>query len=467
MKKIIYQILLSLFLVSPGCQEKQDFSFISGVKGFHVKVEGDIGSPDSRLPFSIALMKYTVKIYAYGYDGTEPYTDFSGWVRLSSEPGIFALEEASTGPENNTVYIENGKNENVKITVKYAFGDTYIWVRTVGYDFLPNVDSSVIACSNGIDDDHDGTTDYPFDIGCANALDNTEETEELIIGVSDPIYFRNPKISDVQGAEKTSPLKEKFVTVFEGNMVVTRITSDGFFVTDIGDISLGYNSIYAFNFNLPENLMVCDRLLKLTGIVQEFYGFTELGTPSWQTILWDKEKEKCPVPDPMVLTATELADDTVMEKYESALVRLTRAKLGSNFTDCDYDGSGYVDYRNYTTNECSQECLCREACEKDLTCTELSQYKRYGQFIVTSEEGAGSKIYLLLGGTSIDFDPLQYSGKDLIIDEIIGTLRNVSFIRPRWIIEPRCEDDFVLSGKFKGVQEACVLPRTGTEELGY
>jgi hypothetical protein len=81
-------------------------------------------------------------------------------------------------------------------------------------------------------------------------------------------------------------------------MIVTAITAEGFYVADklsppISDPfytsdatgfrvlpgTFGY--IYVYNYNFPDGLYFADRVLSLTGTVQEFSGDTQLVFPSW------------------------------------------------------------------------------------------------------------------------------------------------------------------------------------------
>jgi len=209
---------------------------------------------------------------------------------------------------------------------------------------------------------------------------------------------------------------------------------------------------------------VCDHVTRLSGIMSEFYKFTEMNFPSWDLVLWDPDAGPCAVPEPKVLSASEIAGN--LEPYEAALVRVTHVTLApaDGIINCDVDGNGVVDFRDYDTNQCTVECLCREACDADPLCTEYNQYMEYGQWPVrVGDAQSGVKLWISSIEQIPDFDPFDPSLPPTLAS-VTGTLVNLSFLQPRgWILEPRCADDIVVSGTPLSSTEACVEPRTGEE----
>jgi hypothetical protein len=141
-------------------------------------------------------------------------------------------------------------------------------------------------------------------------------------GVSDPIWFVSPTLADTQAlpgkdscfdnppscsspctwSNKEAPFTGNFLTVEArppfGDMIVTAITAEGFYVTDMlaapvtdpfytGDPSMHrtlagtFGHMYVYSYSFPEGLFVGDRVLSLTGTVQEFSGDTQFVFPSW------------------------------------------------------------------------------------------------------------------------------------------------------------------------------------------
>ena len=55
------------------------------------------------------------------------------------------------------------------------------------------------------------------------------------------------------------PYQGETITVDSGDMVVTRVTFDGMYVTDIADdMERGYNHMYVYNFNPPMSVPLCE-----------------------------------------------------------------------------------------------------------------------------------------------------------------------------------------------------------------
>lgn len=395
--------------------------------------------------------------------------DWTGWVRVSARPGRVTLGAPSGGAGTPVVVgqdvrIERGKALGVSLVLQNAFGRTEVWVEDVGY--TPPEAGRKPACSDERDADGDGHADFPWDSGCLDPTDDSEEGGTYASGLSAPLWFRNPSLAMVQGRGAPDPTMSPYVgevvTIDTGFLVVTRITRDGMTVTDRADPG-GFNHIFAYNFNTPPGVRVCDRLTTLSGIVGEYYKFTELNFPTWVLDPWRPEKGPCPVPEPPVLTAGDLKNKTAMEGLESALVRVEDVLVGDHAVNCDHDGDGRVDYRDYDTNACSAECECREACDQDVLCTEWSQYRAYGQWVVAVGGASGQKLLVVSADAAPEYDPFA-PGHPTKIRSLTGTLRNMSFLKPAWILEPRCPDDLVFTGEPRPIGETCVSPRTGQEE---
>ncbi|HQC45103.1 MAG TPA: hypothetical protein PLC97_07740 [Myxococcota bacterium] len=444
-------------------------------------VEGEtLGSRQDPLKLpEKAGVKVLVSIDTYGAEEDAEYLE-DLWVLLSVRPGKLTVASGD-GRYGNHVLLKGGKVRDVPVTLKAVFGETRVWVEDVGY--LPRTAAGRKAlCSNEIDDNGNGLTDFPMDPGCYDADDDSEEPGSGAAGVSNPVWIANPTLAQVQGYADVTPYQGETITVDSGDMVVTRVTFDGMYVTDIADdMERGYNHMYVYNFNPPMSVplcemdeyeggscqgerpvkvRVCDRLTRLTGIVSEFYKFTELNFPAWELELWDPSKGPCMVPEPEVITGSDI--NSGLERLEAGLVRVVNAEIGrkENMVNCDLDGNGVVDFREYSTNQCSEECQCREACDGDPACTEYNQYLQYGQWPLNV---GGVKLWVSSGESVPDFDPFNTELPKKIAS-VTGTLKNLSFLRPKgWILEPRCMDDIVISGAPKPSTEACVEPRTGKE----
>ncbi len=416
------------------------------------------------------------RTYAYSLDlavlsaaSGRPLKDWNGWVRVSARPGRIALGTPSEGEGDPVVVgqdvrIDHGEALGIPLVLHNAFGRTEVWAEDLGY--APPEPGRTPACSDEQDNEGDGHADFPWDPGCLDPTDDSEGGGTYASGLSQPLWFRNPTLATLQGKgaadPSVSPYVGEVVTIDTGFLVVTSIRRDGMTVTDRADLG-GFNHIFVYNFNTPPGVQVCDRLATLSGIVGEYYKFTELNFPTWDLDPWRPEKGPCPVPEPPVLTAGDFMNKTAMEGLESALVRVEDVLVGDHVVDCDHDGDGRVDWRDYDTNACSAECECREACDADALCTEWSQYRAYGQWVVALGGEAGQKLLVVSRDAAPDYEPFA-PGHPTRIRSLTGTLRNMSFLKPAWILEPRCPDDLVFTGEPGPIGETCVSPRTGEEE---
>lgn len=419
------------------------------------------------------------------------------WVRVSTRPGKLQVLEAAQYAGND-ILLAGGEAHGVRVKIWDVFGPVRIWVEDAGFRSRTIADLNRPArCSDGQDNDSDGFIDYPDDSGCLGQTDDSEEAGSGAAGVSEPITFDSPTAAQLQGyfeggdtstTVAASPYSGEGVTVSKGNLVVTRVTTDGMYVTDTADDGSGFNHLFVFTYNSPTTrpicetdeydstscinqndrpipLRVCDRLTSVGGAVSEFYGFTEVSFPVWNTILWDPNDGDCEVPAPAALNASDFrGNGTVpMEGHEAGLVMLrdVEAATAKNIVDCDFNDDGAVDFRDYDTLECSNECLCREDCLDDPLCVEITQYNEYGQWPVRLGGAAGVKVWISSRESVPEFDPFAADAPEHY-SAIVGTLRNLSFLDPfPWIIEPRCVDDLVRTGEPLPSSEACVNPRMG------
>lgn len=486
-------LVVSVGGATSGCETFHRIDWTGRPVGMTVSVRpatGGVGLGTPEAPLALVAASSSsagidvlvdIEVQTGDLDGT---FDEDLWVRLSVRPGRLNVKPGD-GRYNEHVRLVNGRAMGIPVTLQAVFGETRIWAEDVG--FLPRLKVGAVSrCANGIDDDDDGLTDWPIDPGCESPSDDSEAGGTGAAGVGNPVWVANPTLSQVQGYSSTTPYDGEVVTVDTGDMVVTRVTFSGMYVTDIQDTSgKGYNHMFVYNFNPPTSVpvcvvdeqdtlacrgeppvrvRVCDRVSRLSGIMSEFYKFTEMNFPSWDLTLWQPDQGPCAVPEPRVLSASDASGN--LEPFEAGLVRVTDVTPGraEDIVDCDLNGNGEVDFRDYDTNACSAECACREACDANPLCTEITQYRQYGQWPVRVGDAAnGVKLWVATAESVPDFDPFapalptQWSA-------ITGTLKNLSFLRPRgWILEPRCMDDIVVAGAAVSSSEACVDPRTGEE----
>ncbi len=392
----------------------------------------------------------------------------NGEVRLTVEPGV-VVDIAADGAKGRNIPLVDGKAKGTA-RVTAVYGRAHLWVEDLGY--LPVPLSENPACSNGKDDNGDGLIDFPADPGCAFADDNTETAGTFAAGTSQPVFYSLPRVNDIQGDGASTPYPYEAVQIgTEGTppVVVTRVASDGFYVTDLSKEANGYNHIFAFNFSAPVGMRVCDKVTYLSGTVVEFFGFTELSFPSFKLDRIEVGAECELMPTPALLDAAKIADPVAMERLESGLVRIEGFTIGELFgpkpvskqtltfandqSNCDMNGDGQVDFTDYFENQCSQNCADTPGC------TEWTSYSARGNYKVFS----GSTMIQINTGTASEFDPVAHKGE--VLTAVTGTLRNFSGGSLNWTIETRCPDDLVCTGPGCAKEDlpstkACIRPRT-------
>lgn len=438
-----------------GCVEKR--ALPSTTASFTVTFEAVSGcgtAPASPCIHGATSQAHRATIRSLTEDG-ELDTSFNGSVVISLIPAGL-LDDSfllADGRKVRTIQLTNGEARDVDLSFARAFGEVRLLVEDLGYTRVPNVMDA--ACYDL----------YPAP-GCYARDDDDPGLGSGAAGVSDPVYFTNPRLYDIQYTEVEavgeaegwpSPLNGFRPTVDgdsrvdvptladcvsgpEGQrelVVVTSITVDGFFVTDVCNAAgPAFASLYVYNFNTPEELEVGDCLLELTGTIQEFQGFTEMKNPFW-IVDCDPEDPACQtprcldlLPAPVSLDATLMADQHTMEGLEAGVVEITDAAIASEVRSCDLNDNGALSG--------DDEWACSRECGDDIDCFVEENYRTYFQWTV--HKGA-FEVNVVSRGT-LEFDPEQHLGET--VTRITGTLRHLDFGRPPWTIEPRDDSDFEL-----------------------
>ena len=470
------------------------------------------GTIDAPLDIQVGVpLPFKVVVRALASDGSVDGT-FNRYVRISAKPGAIG---SLTGEDvdGRNLLLKNGVSIAIDVNVTNAYGPTYIVADDLGYVPADPLRDPPPACSNGVDDDGDGVIDFPADHGCAFANDDSEEGGTYGEGASRPIYFRLPRIADIRGlkCEPTlgcsgngaTPYPREAIQVDTGfrddgtyafDTVVTRISADGFYVTDLGDTrgdppgTAGFNSVFAFNFNAPPRMRTCDRMKTYGGTANEFFGFTQMNYPTWTLEEWDPARRPCLVPEPERLTPTLIGSPTELLKRSANLVRVETAPDGSqkamvtpkfgpgdvpktpgglyapskDASNCDFDKNGRI-----TFAVGNPENDCNAACSADPECTEWSNYVARSTFRITVTDSNGqSGAVQADASAAAQFDPVALKGQPLRY--FAGTLAFFSG-GAQYTIEVRCKDDITIS-----LQEAtftsdrvCTVDDDCTPRTGY
>jgi hypothetical protein len=323
---------------------------------FKVAIEGEAGTEKNPLPYSSTGRQFVLDVRAVD-DAGEPATWFSGQVYLDVAPrGRLAQGQS------NTITIKDGQALGVPVEVVRAHGATNIWVEDRGSEDAPG---------------------------------------SYATGLSPTIHVAHPTLREINETDipASSPLDGDFVKVnAEGRtLVVTGIAVDGFYLTDLSDMTAGYNAIFAHTHSRPKGIEQGSVIEEIIGTVVEFYGFTELGFPTYRV------GGKLSNLVPFEITGDLVDDDQAMEKLESRLVEV-----------------------------------------RDVTVCPLGDgYATFGQWVVLVDPAGncnngqgGVNVVSALSATG--FDPADHVGGKL---HIVGDLRYHAAARPSWLLYTRTDDD--------------------------
>ncbi|MFI5302275.1 MAG: hypothetical protein ACHREM_29640 [Polyangiales bacterium] len=430
------------------------------------------------------------------------FTGDQAWVLLKTNVGTLfnIVGPAGAGDPNVSglsVKLTNGVLKGVTLQLVGAYGDVTVSASAIGY--VPNFSTTTTPqCNDKIDNDGNGYADFlnsdpaKKDPNCYSQYDDLEGPFDAFFGSSSAVYFQFPTIADVRSSTPT-PFAGSLVQIPgtpQHTIVVTRIASDGMYVTDIGGDPTKGNSLFVFNFNAPSNVLACDTLSRLAGTMSDFYGFTEMGTPAWSTIQWPGPTSgtQCVIPDFTELNvATNIGSIAL---YESGLVEVKNPHIGLKFgskvpksnlpevgaSNCDLNGDGVVGYSNGKAGYSPLEAACNSACDADNDCSEWNNFLKEAEVkIQFTDDATPPATHILFfnpsAAANYDLHDPKYLGPN-IFQSIRGTIHPFlpGIVVPGYSLEPRCDDDIILVGAaastVKTVQTACVHPRDGSDQEG-
>ncbi len=503
---------------------------------------------DKRLPITFDTgnpYEFVIDLRMRNLDGSTrtKFTGTDAWVRLSFSPAGQIIESIGPkGPDDPDVsgpniHLTNGEAKGIKVRVVGAFGDTRVVAQDVG--FVPAPTTTVATCADGKDNDGNGYADWPNDPNCLFLNDDSEKPFDAGFGTSGPIFFANPTIRDVQLGQ-ASPFLSKQVNI-DGprRVIVSAIVNNGMYVTDIdqpvtscknpdcsctfgtdcglGDVCAapksctadaecapaggtcvgnlcttrscvaGSKAIFVFTFSTPFGVKACDRLLRVSGNVADFFGGTQLGTPGWSSLDWINPQTSgtCLIPEFVAVDGTVAGQLDQMESLESSLVVVRNPTIGTHFgkekvpveggnpmpidgaSNCDLNGDGIVGYNPRRGGFSELEKACNDNCTRDPDCTEWNNFVGFNQVKIKIAPADGTLFFS--PGAIPGFDTLSYVGPGKLA-EIRGVVTHFAGPTPPYSVEPRCADDVIPVGtppeKIKNAQTACVKSRTGIDEEG-
>jgi len=180
-----------------------------------------------------------VDVTAVGTKGTRPFS-YDGQAAISVRAGeVF-------GPTRRVVLVD-GEAQDHMVRFRRTPGTTVVWAE--------------------------------------DSVEGEDRAPTYVAGVSDvAIEFDQPTIKDVQFTtdEVSSPLFGQRIDVTRGEIYVTRISGNGFNVTDVSTPEWG--GMFVFAFNGIEGLRVGSRLLGLGGAITEFQSSTQMTEPIYTPV---------------------------------------------------------------------------------------------------------------------------------------------------------------------------------------
>jgi hypothetical protein len=146
----------------------------------------------------------------------------------------------------------------------------------------------------------------------ATLTPNKADTVNFTVDLTPP---NQQTIYNIQYSTATPPNSPFVNTLTSTTGIVTALAPSGYFIQD-GTGS--WNGIYVYdNLNHPAK----GDNITITGIIKEFYGYTEFTSVSGFKI--NSSGQTLPIP--VAITGTNIADTTVGEPYEGVLVKITNA----------------------------------------------------------------------------------------------------------------------------------------------
>lgn len=274
-------------------------------------------------------------------------------------------------------------------------------------------------------------------------------------GAAGPIHLVQPNLADVSRTDSlvSSPFQDEFVEIKRGNMVVTAIRIDGFYLTDTCPIAdytgdgqqfctpeeraarAEFNHLFVFNFSRPDDLFPGDRLISVGGPMTEFVGLTELGFPLWEVDFEHSPQD--PIPAPISLSDRVIDHFPNLVERGQQCVNIQMNPERTLLVQCDY-AMERLEAARVTVKVLKTVAITSGSRERE-------NFDKFGQWPVQVDDGsmAGKTFQLVTRDNIPFFDPTKIGGRT-INATITGNLRQVAFddrSEPLWIVEPRDQQD--------------------------
>jgi hypothetical protein len=452
----------------------------------------DIGTKSCTRTFPIVGQATTVNLSATALDQHgEPFA-WTGAAQVDVRPG----QMENVGPAGLYLNFTAGQSESVDVSLIHAHGEVRLWVEDCGTQIAPGtfatgVSPAIYFESPRIDQineslDNTGNVLEPrADNVCAIGGDPRFGVEPDEDGVMQFVGYSHgrtinappPPIGvfvDVGGCNRDEYNAALAVggQCARGPVVVTGIDNAGFYVVDLHPdaIAAGFNGMYAFNFNYPDNLEVGDIVTTLRGSPVEFAGSTQFRNPYWIRDGVKRGSDLIPMPtkldtdiyrDSLKTFGRNRSEALELEKLEGSVVCVDQVAPASTLVNCDINRSTSIERRGCLVSgslppRCDEfvgtapmppacdsnserpfclplsaeeietckltsyvpanplEYCCERICYEDLACSEESSYVSFGQWVgdvygrYEPTDSSPVKLAFITRDANPDFDPIAF-----------------------------------------------------------
>ena len=538
MQRKSFFLVAALFLAAFafGCQEHHSLE-VKDLLSLKVEVERNRSCErcDNYLDFSTTdPVVFTVTVTALDADGAV-CTDFNRPVRLQVVPGeieinSLGIPQKEPWYKGAVLHLRNGR-ARTSMALRKSYGDNVrIWVEDSLKRWKCNLfcgevywgeeprtlgpDTDIQECCGmppGIDLFEEAPDREPTFVGAVSdqicfLTPSIRDVQEPVLGASSPVvdssaYKREKDAAKQSGIEKPSgdgdrlfsteetypsPLDGESIIIKRGRLVVSSTVGDGFYFTDVDPLTAGdppaFNHGFAYNYSYPEGLLPGDIISEVSGILTEFFGFTEMSFPAWEKKVRaggpGGSGPKCvgadlitsrgstTVESPSVdfgVCGTRLGDrlnvtissyEDIGGVYDIETVRghqlvlakpfeITRNAIPFSVSEV-YEQS--LPARKLVASETGDdllmeqyECGLVEVTDAVIKSVSLGDYYEYGQWPVDIGGGSGADLNIVTRNILPDFDPQKNVGKT--IEVLRGMLRQHQYAEPQWIVYPRSHTD--------------------------
>jgi hypothetical protein len=285
-----------MLLLLLACTEQIDVLRVEPTFIYVSLVTTDVGEVDTPLPFSSDPAAFDVRVEVLDANGDA--WDYDGDLHVIVRPG-----KVSGSPVIN---VTDGVWEG-SVDIYNGFGPTRIWFSDKG--------------------DLDSLSERPA---------------SFATGVTDPIYFDQPTIGEMnRGDPATNQLNKEFAEIRadDRDVRVAAVGTNGFWVLDMDDDLGEHNGLFVYTFSRPDlDVVVGRRISLLSGNNQEYLQTTQLSFPTY-VVADDAEID---MPGPVNLEGVD-CEHEVLEGYESVIVELSDVSTPATFdpaTDPDFNEYG-------------------------------------------------------------------------------------------------------------------------------